>query len=285
MKNANQKELLNLNHSNFTEKDSLNNSTAAKKIILYQSKTYFYKTYKDIAQAYYEIVTYKIAEKLKMKTAKYQRVTLNQENGTISENFNPQDKEIISLYEILDLMKQRKNISCTTNSLNNLSSIWQAIYDYTKDKSITSKIMDEIKDIFILQILVGDIDRRPKNILFFKSPILQTTPNFDYNGAFTIDLKENFFIPYGLGTTYNGTQFFDVYQTINEFITIESDSQRLEKNCILTEKYLPIILYEIETEYQSSIPLEIKKHIINTIKNNISILMELLNEKRKGQSR
>ena len=107
MKNANQKELLNLNHSNFTEKDSLNNSTAAKKIILYQSKTYFYKTYKDIAQAYYEIVTYKIAEKLKMKTAKYQRETLNQENGTISENFNPQDKEIISLYEILDLMKPR----------------------------------------------------------------------------------------------------------------------------------------------------------------------------------
>lgn len=281
-----QKELLNLNQFNTITKKSFQNNTAAKKIIIYQSKSYFYKTYQDINQAYYEIITYKLAEKLKMNTAKYQLVTLNHEIGTISENFNPNDMPIISLYEILESFKQQNKIPSTTNSLNNLENIEQAIFCYTKDKQYTAKIMEELKNIFLLQILVGDLDRRPKNILFFQFPKLQLAPNFDYNGAFSIDLKNNFFIPYGLGTTYNGTQFFDTYQTISDFIKKEQNLQDLKLKCFYTGKYIPTILSELEQVYQIQIPEEVKKHVLETIHNNITTMLDLEKQKsKKGQSR
>lgn len=257
--------------------NSLNKShhLSATGWITWKNKLFLVKKYEEIEEAIYEIITSKISQFLNIPTATYYLVKIENKYGVITENFNPHQKELINLYDILKIYQEKNHSQEVVNNLNNLEMINKAIFNYTHNQEETNQIMKQLINTMLLQIICGDIDRRPKNILFFKdNHHLKMAPNFDYGGCFSIDLKIDDSIPYALGMNYANTQFYDPYLTIQDFLK-EVSNFELFRNLQNLLNHFEEILKETEQENNLKIPLELKEDIFNNLSNNIEYIQNL----------
>jgi hypothetical protein len=276
--------MLNLDTLKIIEEKTINHNLSATKKINWNNKTYYVKEYPEIEQAYKEIIAYQIAKKLNIPTASYQIATHQNKICVISESFD-EFKKTISLFEILEEYQKKNNLQVTINSLNNLRMIKKALFFKTNNEILTRKILDDLINTFQLQCLTGELDRRPKNILFFTEPTWQCAPNFDYGGSFVIDLTDEFSMPYALGIQFNGTQFYNPLEEIEAFLEKKENLESLLTKCSILLNTLPEIFQTVEKENQIILPLEIKNKIKNLICNNISIIQKMFKQNKKENIR
>ena len=125
----------------------------------YQGNNYYYKADKGFEYAYNELIAQKIAERLGVSCCKYYPANYKNTNGVVTKIFDT--KHYIPMIDILE--KYYSDSSKNYDNENNLEDIWYA-FDMMFDEDTTAKLMDELVNIFLFDILIGNIDRHNENI-------------------------------------------------------------------------------------------------------------------------
>ena len=94
--------------------------------------------------------------------------------GVISENFIKENDKFILLYDVLNEYFEENE----TLEHNNFKDIYNAL-EYKYDSLIASKLINELKDVYIFDILVANIDRHDKNIGIIENDTISLSPLFD----------------------------------------------------------------------------------------------------------
>lgn len=154
----------------------------------YQETVYFYKY--DCPREpfkispYNELVAGEIADDLLIPHVDYDLATISDFKGLISKNFQQDDVKYISGKEFLinnHPLGKKENIA----NLNNLEEIWIALENYynlnPKYQSTISEVMKKIVNMFLFDIITGQVDRGDSNWWLAEYPngTLDLQPLFD----------------------------------------------------------------------------------------------------------
>lgn len=263
--------------------------------ILKDNEEYYFKVGTKYS-IYMELFCEEIAKILNIPTVSYDLAKVGDFKGVISKNYNPDHVKETSLFEILDLYYE--NVICKSPDLYenevfienafNLEDVWWALDYYYKDypnkDQIVKKLMDQLVDSFLLQILTFNADLSYENMQILNTPVPSLTPNFDYGFAGIVDfeVKANkyFFpvVPYTMGRPKQSNEI------IIDFINM-SDEVYIQK----FEKYLstlyqtPIndILKKIEDKIGVSLEEDIKEYLTADYKKKLYYIGSLLKENKK----
>ena len=236
----------------------------------YQDKFYFFKTNLSIEDRYNELIAEKIANKLGLKCAKYYLGEYCNYKGVVSEmfdvrNYKSMDEFLYSVY----------GDDCFEK--NNLEDIWNAL-SIKFNQEQTEKIMNDIVNVFLFDILIANNDRHANNLgLIIKDNNVELAPIFDNDnmlreiamndGAFFLGIDRNDYYNYVTGESKNDNVF-------DKFIRI-SDSEYTER----LKRMLPLISDEsinnIFKELEEDgviVPKEKREDIIKRFRKNYNII-------------
>ena len=130
---------------------------------IYNKEKYYFK-YDSFASCYNELIAEEIASDLNIPHLHYELAKIGQFQGVISKDYKKQGVKYISGYEFL-----RKYYGKYPDEtlVNNLHIIWFKLEDYYKDRDnmqeIVSNLMKKLVDIFLFDILTGQLDRNCDN--------------------------------------------------------------------------------------------------------------------------
>ncbi len=152
-----------------------------------ENKEYYFKPVFNEYNAYKEIFASLVAKHLEIPSVTYYLGQFNNEIGVFSENFNPQHLPEISLSSILNYFIDNQVKNNTNYNIKdyhfNLDYLWEAL-SYFKDnvnnRFNLPKLMKELVDAFILQILLANGDLIPDNLTI----IMDQEPHFSLNYDF-----------------------------------------------------------------------------------------------------
>ena len=154
----------------------------------YQGIVYFYK-YECPREPfkispYNELIAGEIADDLLIPHVDYDLATISDFKGLISKNFQQDDVKYISGKEFLinnHPLGKKENIA----NLNNLEEIWIALENYynlnPKYQSTISEVMKKIVNMFLFDIITGQVDRGDSNwwLVEYPNGTLDLQPLFD----------------------------------------------------------------------------------------------------------
>ncbi len=157
------------------------------------NKYYYFKTIKISDETYNELIAAKIAERLAIPHASYYLGTYHGQQGVLSELIDM--KNFISFYdfitEILKVKKEKPSDVQLINSyhelenilyvesFHNLEDIWFFLSEKYDAKTV-EKVMDDLVNIFLYDIIIANNDRHSGNIGFIrKDNTIEVAPIFD----------------------------------------------------------------------------------------------------------
>lgn len=226
-----------------------------RKIFEYHGKKYFYKHLSE-RPVYYELIAHKIAERLGIPSAPCYFTKYNHAIGISSEMFDTKNYVPISdiLYETYG------NDECI---FNNLEDIWYAL-EKKFDEKTTARLMDELTNIFLFDILIGNGDRHSENLgLIIDGNSVKFAPLFDHEYSLFVNSINK-------GIYHMSVSKNDQENSVVKFLK-DSDSLYTER----LQAMLPVIstesLEEIFLELESegvTIPLDIKMSIFDRFATN-----------------
>lgn len=154
----------------------------------YQETVYFYKYDRPREpfkiSPYNELVAGEIADDLLIPHVDYDLATISDFKGLISKNFQQDDVKYISGKEFLinnHPLGKKENIA----NLNNLEEIWIALENHynlnPKYQSTISEVMKKIVNMFLFDIITGQVDRGDSNwwLVEYPNGTLDLQPLFD----------------------------------------------------------------------------------------------------------
>lgn len=115
---------------------------------------YFYKSEKHVEFIYNELIAEELAKDFDIPCAHYDIAAYDGNIGVISKNIFKKDDNKFSLSEILD-----------SSEHNNLEDIWDTFLYRYKDEKIVERLMKEIVDVFMFDVLIANPDRHSGNIM------------------------------------------------------------------------------------------------------------------------
>ncbi len=173
-------------------------------------KKYFFG-YDSIADPYIELIIEEIASELNIPYVNHTLAVIGNYKGVISENYKVENAQYIRMYDILkefydqedpnpkyeypELRElneyfERKDKGIINNSLE---KIWFALENRYKDRvdmqEVVKNIMKKIIDVFILDIITGQLDRNATNleIVEYEDGKVDLQPIFDNGRAMLND--------------------------------------------------------------------------------------------------
>ena len=246
-------------------------------IFRYNKKNYFFKTNLLSTDRYNELIAEKIARKLGINNVKYYLGEYGKYKGVVSEMFDVRNYYSMD-YFLNDIYKD----NCIER--NNLEDIWNALA-LKFDFDTTKKIMDDIVNIFIFDVLIANSDRHPGNLgLIIKNGRAEVAPLFDNDSMLRIHAMEN-------GSYFLGVEEGDFKYYIGEerkenilekFIRI-SGSEYLNRLRDMLPVISEISINEIIKELESE-GIIIENYIKNIIKENFKKNYEIIEEKINNKS-
>lgn len=130
-------------------------------------KYYFKKTF-GVDTTYNELIAEEIAKEFGIPCLHYDLASYQDNTGVISEDF-VKDNKLVLLSDLL-----------TDDDQKNLSSINIVLMENYKDKHIVDGLMDELINLFMFDIIIGNSDRHTDNIGFIETKTgVHLTPAFD----------------------------------------------------------------------------------------------------------
>lgn len=237
----------------------------------YNNKKYYYKRVKRINQYYNELIAEKIANRIGIPCCKYYLSQFGDSLGVVSEIV---DENYISMEEYL---KKHYSNDDKIDKRNNLTDIWYTFLEDYDEKTVYN-LMNQLVDIFIFDILLGNIDRHLQNYgLIISKDKVKFYPLFDntnilsddsiYYGDYSLQLeREDYYTKYG------------EVNLVEKFIKLSSKEyiNKLKKNLfVITENSIKDIFYELENE-NIFIEPSIKKEILSKFSDNLNMINSYL---------
>lgn len=154
---------------------------------IYKDKKYFFKIINDKKDIYNELIAEELANDFGISCAHYDIARRGKEVGVISEDFIKNQK-YTNFIEILyaEYLEDYKN-----RDTNNLYDIWNALSKKYNNQEVVYKLMNQITDIFIYDLFIGNTDRHDGNMgiletedginiapIFDNSLIFRNPPNY-----------------------------------------------------------------------------------------------------------
>lgn len=248
------------------------------KVFFYNGKKYYFKKCKKIDEVYNELIAEEIAKDYGINHVHYDLASYNGFIGVISEDFI-KDNNYTSINDILT-----KFYKTDIEKHNNLEDIW-CVLDYLyKNKCIVSKLMNELVNIFIYDIITGNIDRHVENYGIIEGGKICFNPIFDnekilsddsiIHGIYSIGIDESDYHKYAF--EYGNNDNF-----IDKFLNLSDELYAIllkEKISIINDENIDIILNKVENRIKSKIPQSIINKIRLKFKQNKEMINDCLNK-------
>ena len=209
-----------------------------------------------------------------LKCADYDLAKFHDEKGVISEDFLKDDETYTSMKSILinyyQIYKTKRN---------NLTDIISALEYKYRDPKLVGKLMNQIVDIFIFDILLANLDRHAENYgIIENGKDIKVSPVFD-NTYMLADLTL-MYGGYSLGVDEDDDFFSDDYEPDNKYLMKflrYSSSEYVDlfksKMWIISEENIEKILNRVEDKIHAKIDETIR----NKIKVNFRINLDNIN--------
>lgn len=271
---------INLNNINLKNKINISKDCFCFE---YLNEIYFYKVIREPENIYNELIASELALDYKIDCLTYDIATYDETLGVISKNFVKPNKQYIPMEEILKIIYKNDSV----DPKNNLEDIWYAIDTYYKDLNLTEKLMDKIINIFIFDILIGNIDRHLLNYGVIEGDnLIDIAPIFDnekmlnessiYYGDYSIGICESDYSFY--------TRELDVIDNyVYRFINISDSRYKqllIEKLEIISPQNIYNAICKVEKKISAKIPEPIKNKIMKKFDINRKMIIEVLNSKK-----
>lgn len=216
---------------------------------IYQKKIYFFK-YATPEMILKELVAEKIAKRFGVACCHYMPATYKGFQGVISESaYGIWDFGYQEMFNYLRRYNPDEFNSFFWNY--NLEDIWNEFYyDPEIPSSVEKKLMDELTDIFIFDVLIANCDRHGENLGIIKNgKETHMAPVFD-NDKMLSDAAINegkYCLAIEAGETFINTPVNFLYKFLN--ISDKSYHERLKEGLkIISEESLIEILKELKDE-------------------------------------
>ena len=249
------------------------------KVFFYNDKKYYFKQCKKIEEVYNELIAEEIAQDYGINCSHYDLASYNGFIGVISEDFIKENK-YTSINTILT-----QTYKSEISKHNNLEDIWCA-FDYIyKDKYIVSNLMDELINIFIYDIITGNIDRHVDNYGIIETEnSIKFSSLFDNEKILSLDSIKNGIYSIGIdeydyhacSCNYSITDNF-----INKFLSFSDETYLfllLQKLNIINDENINIVLNRVENKIHSDINPVIRNMIQARFKQNKDMIYNSINK-------
>ena len=224
----------------------------------------YYFKYTTPERLYNELIAEELAKKLNIPCAHYDIGKVNERYIVLSEDFI---KEGYTFTPMSAIIKERKN--------NNLEVIWDYLMKIYDDYDLVAKLMDQIVDIFLFDVVSANSDRHFHNYgILSNGKETNITPAFDNERILDVSrcIEEQ---RYNLGVDYASDMFKSPKNTLNKFLAYSDKSytQRL-KNMLwaITPESVDDILTKVEQKIKTKIPETIKKAVKEKFQKNLQMI-------------
>lgn len=252
---------------------------------------YYFKvaTTEEIAKT---LLASEIAAWMGIKTQKFKATIINEKQGLLSPNYNPNHKKEIKLVEVLakfyeEIILENENDfqdEYFIEKTQNLETIWWALehyYQKHKNKSLIVKsLMSELVDFFMLQITIGDIDLHFENISILDGEKPSLANYFDYDKCY----EASYYSKEGgafLLETYPHFQGKKAEYTVQSFLSSSNEEViNLLKKRIANIPPLEMIWEKIEKEQEFQIPKKLKEKYMQ-IQNSYFLAIQTMIEEHQ----
>lgn len=244
---------------------------------IYDDQEYFFKEASDQA-ILKELVAEKIANRFGIPCCHYMPAIYHERKGVVSESALNTNYISIGKY-LKDVYGLKKDyLYC-----NNLEDLWNAFYLEFPNETV-KRLMDEITDIFIFDVLIGNFDRHGENYGLIRdgaashiAPIYDNASMLSYTsinmGLYNLDIEssENSYYKSD-NSLYNFLDFSD-----------KSYQERLKEGLkIISEESLTEIFQELENE-----GIALDTTIVDDMLENFALNRDMINDyfQRKNSSK
>lgn len=267
----------------YTNFDYIPNNMSA--FIDKNNETYFFKTL-TVGNPYGELLAEELLKDLGLPHAEYDLAIYNQNKGVLTKNFRKKDKKYITGEEILkDYLRSlgMDTEEIALNDYNNLETIWNALEYRYKDNPdkviIVERLMNQIVNLFIFDIMVENFDRYYKNYQIEEGKDdINLAPIFDNETIGSnygkVSLRVN-----------NDMSSDDSYDELVNFINISTSEARdllRERVEIISGENIDKALYKIERKTGYPVPDGLVVEYIKEFMNQSERIERILNKNTKG---
>lgn len=236
-------------------------------VFSYKGENYYYKTHKLLDNMYNEILAKKIADKLNVDCCEYYLGCYFEGLGSISKMF-PKD----NYFSMSDLLLSTYGITKNKNNLKDINNMLDKMFS----KDVAERLREELLDIFLFDVLIGNCDRNTDNYGLIIDDNPRFAPLFD---------NENMLSDYSI---YSGsyTLGIDEYDTDDENILYKllDDNEEAKYKLkmmlpIISDDSLEEIFKELESNYE--VNPYIKEKILDRFSINRGMIIERVSSKVK----
>ena len=238
-------------------------------IINYDNDIYYLK-YNNINNIYNGLLAQELASDYNIDITDTDIFVLDNFYGTMS-------KSIIGEFEKFIPMS---NLVSSEN--NNLEDIWNKLSSEYSDKLLVAKLMDEIINMFIFDILIGNIDRHNDNYGFIcKDKNISLAPLFDNENMLSSDSINECYYALGVNSfDYNNFDSNILYKFLVYSDKIYLDKLK-SKLWIIQQENMIKVISRIENKIGCIHPI-IKKNILQKMNTNLSTIKRVIYEYEGG---
>ncbi len=273
-----------------------------KYIFYYNNEIYIYKTPDYTHQCYYELIAEELAHDFSIPTAHYDLAYKSGEGkGVISKNFKLANHNYTKGYDLLkDYVKnclyKNKNITDfdtdeEIEKYNCLEGIWTAFeYRYLSHPNrieIVNKLMSQLVDIFIFDVLTGQTDRHEENwgIVendeeIFLQPLFDNDRLLYMDNDFCFSTQTDNHIHYSLKFTQG------IEKLLHDFLSVSSAEfiEKLKSKIpLISKENIEKVFLRMEERIEFAVPSHIKEKVyanFETIKAIVKTALSEYEEKR-----
>ena len=253
--------------------------------LIIEGEKYYFKPEEN---AYRELISYNVANKLDIPAVWYDLAVYNNQRGVISKNYCKENCKYIKGYDILDeyfenhfgdliVMGFDPTISVghkRMSKLNNLEVIKNALIERYKDKINVEELIYQFVLLFIFSILTIQKDKSPQNWDIEEGiDRVSLIPLMDNALSFTEPTDK-----VSLAASIASSEY-SFEECLKEFLMTSSSEEVqlfVDKFNVLTEDAFLDIISKVEIDINSAIPSREKNEIINNFivnRNNIKKLL------------
>lgn len=240
-------------------------------IFYYNNIKYYLKRCLNIEKLYNELIAEELAHDYGIDCSYNDIVVQNGFYYSISSDMRNIDDKYTSMAEIL------KNLD---DSYNNLTDIWNILTIMYKEQLVVQKLMEQLIDIFLFDVLIANVDRHSMNYgivqnnseisfsyLFDNDGMLD--PISIYSGGYSIGInRDDYFI-----FENNGVHFLEKFLNVSDSYYLEYFKNKFN---ILSEDNIASVFNRVEDKIGSQIHPIIQQKIVRKINDNCEVINSVL---------
>lgn len=236
--------------------------------IKYNNNIYYMKKIDNSEKLYNELIAEEVAHDFNIKCAHIDLGIYNGNYYCLSEQIYNNNDKFIPMQKMMD------------EHDNNLTYIWNLLEDEYSDRKLIAKLMDDIVNIFLFDVLIANYDRHVGNYgLIISNNNVSVAPIFD---------NENMLSIYSIvdGDFCIGMEDRDYYESdlFTKFLRLSDDMylEKIEsKLWIIEPNNIENIIKRVESKLESKIDNEIKDKILLNFSDNLCSIKSIISYYRK----